>query len=113
MPYLTEDEKKLLDGGSIPQTCGHLTYLIFRTALDNYTLDKFDLLQDAVDKYLPANPKFEDFAKVLGSIYAAALEMERRYFRTSLALYDFAANFYKDVIGPYEDKKIEQNGDVI
>lgn len=118
MPYISRREKELLDGGTAPQTCGHLTYLIYRAALDNNSLDLDEPVQAAVDRFLPEEPRFEDFAHVLGAVYAAALELTRRHPRGPLGttapygLYTFASKFYSEVVGPYEDKKIEENGDV-
>lgn len=44
--------------------------------------------------YLGTSPSFSDFAEVLGALEAYKLELYRRK------------------IAPYEDKKIEENGDV-
>lgn len=45
-------------------------------------------------QFLPAHPCFEDYAEALGALEATKLELYRR------------------AIAPYEDRKIEENGDV-
>jgi hypothetical protein len=52
------------------------------------------LLTRTVLNYLPPKPRFQDFAEVLGALVATERELYRR------------------VVGPYEDKKCEENGDV-
>jgi hypothetical protein len=43
---------------------------------------------------LPENPRYRDFHSVIGALEAAKLEFYRRH------------------VAPYEDQKIEENGDV-
>lgn len=122
MPYLTSQEKNLLDQGSRPQTCGHLTYLLYKIGSSyNHSIwlttqpPEWIEIRDACTAFLPDEPKFQDYAEMLGCIYAAALEIRRRKifsFAGPAYLEHVAEIFYSQTIGPYEDKKIEENGDV-
>ena len=120
MPYIDSETKKILD--EFPRRAnkaGELTYLFYRRALDINPLDLEPALDEVVCGYLPRTPRYEDFAIVLGSLYGAALELKRRYggrgvreLSAPLAICSYAANFYANTVAPYEDKKIEENGDI-
>ena len=78
MPYLPLERKKSLGLESISRSPGDLTYIIYREALG--------LLGPAA--------RFEDYAKVLGAIEAAKLEL------------------YRQQVAHYEDVAIARNGGV-
>ena len=80
MPYIDSASRVPLDrrGVAGPQDVGQLTYVLYRTCLD----------------YLGPNPRFTQFAEVLGALSATENE------------------FYRRQVAPYEDIKILQNGDV-
>jgi hypothetical protein len=122
MPYINADEKSLLDGGSVPQTVGHLTYLLYRATLDWDAKDDQEFwtsLGHRVQRFITRNdepPRYQDYAVVLGAVYSTALEYERKHpadGKKALAVYGFGAAYYRVVVAPYEDTKIEQNGDVV
>ena len=111
MPYLDYSRKQALDQGVVnPATPGDLTYLLTRTVLQGATLQQ---LEAVIDSYLPEEPRFADFAIVLGSLDATSREYVRRTGRTLPATLAILPHlFYRERIAPYEDEKIEQNGDV-
>jgi len=53
------------------------------------------MLYRACLDYIGGRPNFQEFAEVLGALEATKLE------------------FYRRKVAPYEDKKIEENGDVV
>jgi hypothetical protein len=102
VPYLTPERKAEIDSGFRPTTKGDLTYLITRALLGERRQVDFGLLFD-----------------IMGGLDCAGREYRRR--RPALSADDvkmlselewFATDFYDNVIAPYEDTKIEQNGDV-
>lgn len=88
MPYINSDDRKRLDpnldylGIECPQTAGELNYLFTKISLDY-----LNAWQDTQSKY-------QNYNDVIGALEACKLE------------------FYRRAVAPYEDKKIEENGDV-
>ena len=78
MPYIPEAEREQLALGFPPETTGQLTYVIYLACLES----------------LPDEPRFGDYAAILGCLEAVKLEIARRH----LAI--------------YEDAKLAENGDV-
>jgi hypothetical protein len=126
LPYLTAGRKsQLADPKSHIVTAGDLTYLITMSAVDE-SQTSIDL-HAIIERYLPEQPRYENYAIVLGCIDSARREILRRQdFLNDKArsvgwenwpelvpfyLSEFADDYYRDVIAPYEDQKIEQNGD--
>jgi hypothetical protein len=125
MPYLTEQRKFDIDNDPKHPLCGagDLTYAFTRVCLDA-DLDYFaDEIMDAIGRYMPRQPRYENYAIVLGCLDSTRREIRRRENsmetkvknRIDNAWYmltTFSDSYYKNVIAPYEDEKIEQNGDV-
>ena len=133
MPYLSEKRKRELDNGgrvSLPLTsAGDLTYRIYKLAKD-YNIHSEDqinmpglrilseLIKEEIhDRFLgrKASVRYEDYAIVLGSIRAAWFEGKRRrtiHEDARVLLTWIEQGFYLEHVAPYEDKKIEENGDV-
>lgn len=78
MPYVDDGDRMFLDTGWDPSTPGQLTYLLTKL----------------VTEYLGDEPRYADFASVLGCLEATKLELYRRG------------------VAPYEDRKCAENGDV-
>ena len=78
MPYIPPEEREQIACGFPPETTGQLTYVIYLACLDS----------------LPDEPRFGDYAAVLGCLEAVKLEIARRH------------------LAPYEDVKRLANGDV-
>jgi hypothetical protein len=121
VPYLTPERKAEIDSGFRPTTKGDLTYLITRALLgdpEEATLE--EALQAAVERYFERRQvDFGLLFDIMGGLDCAGREYRRR--RPALSADDvkmlselewFATDFYDNVIAPYEDTKIEQNGDV-
>lgn len=118
MPYLTAQRKQELENPKRKlSTAGDLTYAMTMVVLFPKLSLKAELA-GAIDRYLPKSPRYEDYAIVLGCIDSVKREYRRRegLVGVSAAVFDalesFADSFYADHVAPYEDTKIEQNGDV-
>lgn len=80
MPYIKNEEKKLLAAGVPPSNAGELNYVITKLVND-YLLRKRKINYAAMNE-------------IVGAMYSALTEFQRR------------------IVAPYEDTKIEENGDV-
>lgn len=89
MPYITPIAREALDTYKLPQitTAGELNYVV--TKLIITYLDELKTLYPHLD-----HNTYQHYNDVIGALEGAKLE------------------FYRRVVAPYEDKKIEQNGDV-
>lgn len=125
MPYLGNDRKREIDDDSKMSlvSAGHLTYVFTRISL-TADLDCFsDEIMTAIDRYMPRQPRYENYAIVLGCLDSTRRELRRRQNgvetktknRIDNAWYmltAFSDSYYRNVVAPYEDEKIDQNGDV-
>jgi len=125
LPYLTDQRKFDIDNDPKHPLvgAGDLTYVFTRTALDTPDGEFSDALLDAIKRYMPRQPRYENYAIVLGCLDSTRRELRRRedsqttarknrinhaWYRLTL----FSESYYKNVIAPYENEKIKQNGDV-
>ena len=81
MPYIPQGDRESLIGELLPQTAGELTFVIYHACLAFLEDDDHE-------------PRFADYAKALGALEAAKLELYRQY------------------VSPYEDNKLDLHGDV-
>lgn len=131
MPYLDRSRKKRLDMGARIETPGDLTYMLTMALLRSRPSDPYDAhevydnayqrIEGTVALYileLPDAPRYADFAVILGCLDSTRREFLRRAPRDGTfgyrvtAIRNYAERFYSDTVAPYEDTKIEQNGDV-
>lgn len=127
MPYLTQDRKnQIIAPNSKLSTAGDLTYKLTVAAMRSSSDNDFeDRLTNVISAYLRPSPRYEDFAIVLGCLDSTRREIKRRipdlvrkgYTRhlvemTCMRIELYAAAYYAEVVAPYEDLKIIQNGDV-
>jgi len=106
---------------------GHMNYFITKFLLQSNVLElpyfvfqeteavlRPVLLEIITEVYSP--PKYYRYNRAIGMLECCRLEFERRYSTKAVLAYimlDKIINlFYKEIIGPYEDEKIEENGDV-
>jgi hypothetical protein len=120
MPYIPDSDKQALLAGVPPQKAGELTYLITHEFVEAVKQDLVPMhahIENHIGRYIQSKGKsFQTFAEIMGAICAAGLEWERRE-QPKLepvvsVLSDVAADFYEQVVAPYEDQKITENGDV-
>jgi hypothetical protein len=125
MPYIDQEARKRLAEGSYPDHCGELNFELtaticfaslpadawkarFRSILIKYLNSQIDKLGGL--RYALIND-------MLGAVSGCFLEFRRR---GKVEEYRFALNYlgqaveevYNEFGGPYEDKKIGENGDV-
>lgn len=122
MPYVTEARKAELDRRKAEAvTAGDLTYLLYKACIDDpfgwSTLKgRFDR---AIDMYMPkkSEPRYENYCTVLGSFDSTRRELKRRNAQGSQSARHtidiYVDDYYHEIVAPYEDKKIEENGDVV
>lgn len=122
MPYLKWSRKMELDKGKLPKTPGDLTYLLSRELIKVTTPRRYPESADYhkyITSYLGESPNFASYAEVLGAIQATIFEFKRRkgllhYWQQEEIhkLENVARALYIAEIGPYEDSKIAENGDI-
>lgn len=125
MPYIkAEDYERAIAKPTVP---GELNYslsmsaaAVLRGVIDN---DEFEAEVDAkVNQYLDDNgTSYTNYNNVIGCLYCCSWELIRRFKDTAYWLHaariasvmqDAAVVLYHDRTIPYEDTKIEENGDV-
>lgn len=118
MPYITEGAKDLLARGGAPRTAGELTYCFtveMLAAPGGHAILK-QALQAATVSYLTAHDhSYGSYASILGALVGAASEWDRRMPLQpwkAVATRAYITEFYEQVVVPYEDAKIRENGDV-
>lgn len=84
MPYISQNERKYFD---------ELVKLIHSDTLKNPGALNY-LITQLVLAYLPEDPKYSTFNDAIGALECAKLELYRR------------------LVLPYENKKMQENGDV-
>lgn len=120
MPYLKYSRKQALDKGKVPETPGDLTYLLSKELLRVTNGREFNAdYGPLIDAYLGKTPNFARYAEALGAIQATTFEFIRRkgllhpWEREEVRKLElYAHSLYILQIGPYEDTKIAENGDI-
>lgn len=122
MPYIDEESKqRLSQDGANPQTVGELTYLFSTHVINSDNNGDYTFLAEAlkgeVGSYLlEQDVSYSVLCGVVGSLECARREHRRRrpdkWMPGSDAISEVLDEFYSSVVAPYEDTKIEQNGDV-
>lgn len=126
MPYIKKDKRYELDSYQVgPQTAGEINYTFTRFMLENRTptadekgawvakvIDTFVAMLKLIAK---ANGgTYQNMNDAVGALYLAAIEYQRRTKQNIFVLPARIAIglFYTEVVASYEDKKIEENGDI-
>lgn len=137
MPYIKNDRESLVRGERCPKEPGELNFLVTVMLLDvlkeqQPDLKRFEerLLSLAMAYAVDEPLKYQRINDIVGAFTGAWMEFIRRktdgtydtraFSMDTAELYDAAGNsiglaleaFYKNVAGPYENKKIKENGDV-
>lgn len=123
--YLKNQDLKAIDG--------HFNYFITKLMIDlnwhngNKPLNYFgtvgspdytiihDFIFEVAKQVYP--PKYFNYNRLIGMLTCCREEFKRRYKKKATAvemlLTSLIKQFYSEIIGPYEDTKIEANGDVV
>jgi hypothetical protein len=116
MPYIKEDRRRELTPGTAPQNGGELNYLISMLVLeaDDTRALKKEILALA-RLYLQAKGmNYQHCNDIMGALTGARLEMSRRLDSKKFdgLFHDTLFEFYYEIVAPYEDVKIKENGDL-
>lgn len=116
MPYVSQEARLRLETG-YPETAGELNYeitkLLIEARSEDYLFAEYKYL---ITAYVDKNGKsYQTYNDIIGATMGAGLEYHRRTGKLSpfaILLHVELGKFYQDVIAPYEDGKIKENGDV-
>ena len=116
MPYIKQaqrDALKTIQPANAAQLCYELCYFV-QLGPDN---NKAGMYRSIFDAYLAGFPKEEvtwkTYAEVMGAVMGALAELGRRHLDYDRKpLMEAFSTWYYEVVGPYEDQKIAENGDV-
>ncbi len=110
MPYITKQSREELKSRD-PMTTGELNYLICMTAhADGQIKDIFRVLDRYKKNELTSYGKLND---MMGALDGARRELIRRGKQRSARTIEYVqSDFYRETVAPYEDRKIEANGDI-
>jgi len=112
MPYIStnDDRREKLRRGEPALTAGELNYQLFHNIKHN-NYDK-DMIKWLIDRFLGKSPNYQKYNDMTGALIRCAKEIERRLDIQIMEFLIPILNNYDDEIAKYEDKKIQENGDV-
>lgn len=116
MPYITQEARQEMVSRP-PETVGELTYWLYKRCLKAGEILLFSKqCHDICVHYLRSEDEsFSRHAEVLGALTAASLELSRQHPELAeerQVLEAVTRIYYPKFVVPYEDRKIEENGDV-
>lgn len=115
MPYIKqEDRERAVDH---PENAGELNFAITTLVVEEENLETFIAkVEELVSDYVERKGVNHTVGnEVVGVFMCAAAEVERRGVNRvehASCLIILGFNFYYNVLAPYEDQKIKENGDV-
>lgn len=119
MPYIKSDDdrRKKLQSGDIAKNAGELNYQIFFHVKHTPLRTKFLKLTEKhikkfIKQYLGNKPNYQKYNDVTGVCIRCYREIKRRIGINFKPLLLTILNSYDEEIANYEDKKIQENGDV-
>lgn len=103
MPYIPKEKRKRLDGGELPETRGELAYVLMKEAKQT--------LRQMGESYMTHSFIMDSLSKAL---YVKFSPTDRSVWSDNIASVgrDCMFEWYRRYMGPYEQKKLEENGDV-
>jgi len=115
MPYIKSDDgrREALANGDTAQTAGELNYQIFYYVKHNQPTNVFKqkVIYGFVVQFLGTKPNYQRYNDMTGALVRCAKEIRRRLHLELPFLWQILES-YDEEIDKYEDKKIEENGDV-
>jgi hypothetical protein len=117
MPYIQADRRAEITAGSPPKNGGELNYLFTSLILTGKPLKSVPFEQICTDFWNLSEQRYAVINEIGGAAFNCALEFKRRGFHNThraglLALGEGYIDFYRIFAGPYENAKIQENGDV-
>jgi hypothetical protein len=119
VPYITQDRRIQLEdlesAGDL--SAGDLTYLFFKAAKEyDQTWTLVGHLDRLSARYLLDEPRFSKYCTVLGALDSTNRELKRRFPQETIfsrkVLTQYAEDFFYEVMVPYEQARLSENGDV-
>lgn len=119
MPYVTKEARDYVRD-HVPTNAGELCYQLTMGVLakSDYAATRRYALQ-CFEQYVESRRlgSWQNFCDCMGATMGMAGEVKRQGFmethqEQAKAVGDALGQYYKDVIAPYEDKKIAENGNV-
>lgn len=117
MPYIVPIIRSdVRDGTLWPRNAGELNYLLTTLIIDERLTH--ETIQEAVDRFLWAQEtvNYQAYNDVMGAVIGAGQEAHRRGVGNGWGIHHtlvgWLEDWYDAVVGPYEDTKIAENGDV-
>lgn len=124
MPYIKQENRTLIDSKKVyPRNAGELNYAITQCFIQQPVgipvLSFANSIKKLVIQYIRTNGlKYQQINDVIGALNGVWWEARRRLGETDQVNLLFEAitlvedNFYHAVVGPYEDEKIQENGEL-
>jgi hypothetical protein len=124
MPYITQERRKALQLKTNKiETAGELNFLFTVALIDSETPELAEMdLRLLINDYLTGHDLSYQVANdIIGALICCAFEASRRLLgkvdqTTIVKIFEVvstvAGEFYKTLVAPYEDGKLEENGDV-
>jgi len=116
MPYILQEDRFDLDSKERePENAGELNYRMTQAFIKEPAQDVPDILRKLANQYLENHGlRYQHVNDLIGAMTCALLEYQRRTQKDDLdVLVKYTIlELYQEIAVPYEDKKIEENGDV-
>lgn len=111
MPYITQTARQVIADGGPVSTAGELNYMITQSILHPFQFTKGP--RELIENYIKYHGLSYSIANdIVGSLECARREFKRRRGINMKWLSEIADEFYDEKVAPYEDQKIQLNGDV-
>jgi len=107
--------RKIIDAGGVIQTAGELNYAITRHFLDKSigVAEALNKIRREAEHYVTSNGlSYGTINDVIGALECIRREVKRRRGFDVALFSSIADEFYDAIAAPYEDEKIQTNGDV-
>lgn len=116
MPYIDDRARRSLELTGMPRNAGELNYTITRLVLARGDEAK-PAIENAIARYAirQGGASYATYNDIMGVLLCVGFELVRRGVDTDPVLdvlTEIADDYYFQVIGPYEDRKITENGDL-
>jgi hypothetical protein len=117
MPYIKQDQRealKVIQPANAAQLC-YMFSLYLKTEPRTGPIGYRNLIDSYIAGYPKEEVSWKVYAEVLAGAMGALLEVRRRSLPlddSSDVLADAVGQWYVEVVGPYEDAKLAENGDV-
>lgn len=110
MPYITQQARDQIRHGCPPLNAGELNYMF--CGLNQTGRPRSEFMEHCRTYVAFKGLSYQTINDILGAFTGALMELERRQQRASPEIWEARKIFYAEVASPYEQAKMEANGDV-